>query len=143
MACIGDQMQLPRAAVDPSVAFARLQASLFERLTETQYEAVRHAAMRDLAGERGVAPGRYPLPASVGGALRGARVSAHKSSLVTDRHRFDRGLWDRGAGTHDSGRLLSATGSASNVDCQRGGGSWGRSSTPSLQRSQLKRDALL
>ena len=58
MACIGDEMQLPRAVVDPSVAFAGLQTSLFERLTETQYDALRHAAMRDLAGERGVALSR-------------------------------------------------------------------------------------
>ena len=51
-------MQLPPTVVDPSVAFAGLQTSLFERLTETQYDAVRHAAMRDLAGERGVALSR-------------------------------------------------------------------------------------
>ena len=58
VACIGDQMQLPPTVRDPSVAFAGLQTSLFERLTETQYDAVRHAAMRDLAGERGVALSR-------------------------------------------------------------------------------------
>ena len=58
VACIGDQMQLHPTVVAPSVALAGLQTSLFERLTETQYDAVRHAAMRDLAGERGVALSR-------------------------------------------------------------------------------------